>query len=147
MDTQEGTSLNVKELLELRHEAAASKTRYKKSADAVLKGFDETIDSIDAMLSEQLDATGQTQGVAIIDTPDGKVHTSYFKAMARKFSVSSKEMLVNWANEHSFAHIFTATVNSETVKEYVDQFGELPPGIDTFQKVSIGFRRKAHIDA
>lgn len=56
--------------------------------------------------------------------------------------VKDMEALVNWASETGNTAILQKRVSSGVFKEYFEQNGEYPPGIEAYNKSTLNFRRQ-----
>ncbi len=119
----------VKVYVQLRDRREQRKTEFK-AADSADESKQEKIEAI-------LLARYQEQGIESARTQYG---TAY-KAKEGYASVADKDALWQYVNEHNARALLTITANRKEVRAHIDEYGELPPGVNWREEIRIRVNR------
>lgn len=120
----------VKTFLYLREQRELTKDRWERR-DAVLRSAQDLIESA-------LGVFLQTHNQQGLNTKYGSVFTSA-QSTAR---VADKDAFLSFLRANNNWELATVAANKATVTGYLEDKGELPPGIDWSQRIKVQIRRK-----
>lgn len=118
----------VQEFVALRDK----KSEVTAKAKDVVSGLERKMSDIESRILELMG-----DGIESIRTRNG---TAY-KSLKRQTSVAGWDDFLPWIKETDNWHMLTRAANKAAVIEYLEEEGELPPGINLYSQVAINVRK------
>lgn len=119
----------TEEYIALRDEKKAICSRH---ADE-LAPLSDRMAAIEATMLARLDA----QGVQSVKTTKGTA----FKKTSTSFSVGDPDALFPWIEANGRTDMLSRSIRPDAMREYAEQHGTLPPGVEVFAKTVVQFRK------
>jgi len=95
--------------------------------------FNRAMEKIENLLMARLDAEGEESK----RTP----HGTCYKAVHTRAKVSDRDAFLHFVTEHDAWDFVESRVNGKAVEKYVEEHGDVPPGVKTTRYVKVGVRR------
>lgn len=99
---------------------------------------DERLKTIQAKIEAFLLEEAERAGVSSFSTTEGTA----FKKVKTLYNVSDGEVFYRWVNETGEAEMLQKRLSPDAVKSFVEETGDLPPGVSMVNELVIQIRRK-----
>lgn len=106
----------------------------KEEAERKVKDINEEISKIEYEIISAM----EEQGTDRVSNSSGTVSLK----VEMYPQVEDMESLVNWCAENNRPDMIQKRVSSTAFKEYFEEMNEFPDGIKTYEKKSLGFRKR-----
>jgi hypothetical protein len=116
----------VDELYELRVK--------KDELNAQLTEINKQIDALEYQILQDMETAG-------VDSVKSNLATATMKVKLYP-QVKDMEALVAWANENGKPEILQRRVSEGVFKDFYEETGAYPDGVDAFQKTTLNFRKR-----
>jgi hypothetical protein len=119
----------VQKYVQLRDAKASYVKRFKDKVEKV----DEAMSKLEAVLLQQLEATGADS----IKTKSGTA----FKTRKTSATVSDWDAVLNYVLDNKLFNLLEKRVSKNAVVEFKEANNDLPPGVSWREELAIGVRR------
>ena len=119
----------VRAYRKIRDARAKLKAEYE-AEDGELK---KNLDRLEAAFQKEF----SEQGVTSIKTDEGVV----FRQTLTKASISDSSVFLPWVREHDALDMLQKRVTVKNVTDYIEEFGETPPGITIYREHQVRVRK------
>ncbi len=119
----------IEKYIELRDKKAELAAAYKKK----VAGLDSALDQLEVILLEKLNEIG-------MDSAKGATGTVY-KSKRTSATVADWDYVLDHIQKNELWNMLEKRVSKQAVEQYVEEHGELPPGINWREEVVVNIRR------
>jgi len=119
----------VEAFVELRDRKKEMEARHKEELAPTLRKMEKALNLIEGIMNEQ--------GVESVRTQYG----TPYKSVLSRVKITDWEAARNFVDENNLGHWYTRTLSKEGVETYLEEFGELPPGVEITRITNINVKR------
>lgn len=119
----------IEKYIELRDKKAELSAAYKKK----VAGLDAALDQLEVILLEKLNEIG-------MDSAKGSTGTVY-KSKRTSATVADWDYVLDHIQKNELWNMLEKRVSKQAVEQYVEEHGDLPPGINWREEVVVNIRR------
>lgn len=119
----------IEKYIELRDKKAELSAAYKKK----IAGLDAALDQLEVILLEKLNEIG-------MDSAKGSTGTVY-KSKRTSATVADWDYVLDHIQKNELWNMLEKRVSKQAVEQYVEEHGDLPPGINWREEVVVNIRR------
>lgn len=122
----------IKELVEEYVALRDKKSEVAAKAKEVAARIERKLEELQRLILEEME-----DGVESIRTEAGTV----YKATRRSTTVAGWDNFLPWVQQTDNWHMLTKAANKTAVLEYLDEYEELPPGINLYSELTLNVNR------
>jgi len=119
----------IEKYIELRDKKTELSAAYKKK----VAGLDSALDQLEAVLLEKLNEIG-------MDSAKGSTGTVY-KSKRTSATVADWDYVLDHIQKNELWNMLEKRVSKQAVEQYVEEHGDLPPGINWREELVVNIRR------
>lgn len=119
----------IEKYIELRDKKSDLSAAYKKK----VAGLDAALDQLEAILLEKLNEIG-------MDSAKGSTGTVY-KSKRTSATVADWDYVLDYIQKNELWNMLEKRVSKQAVEQYVEEHGNLPPGINWREELVVNIRR------
>lgn len=119
----------VRAYMKIRDARAKLKKQYEEQ--------DKELKSKISMLEAEFQKAFAETGTTSIKTPDGIV----FRQTTTKASISDTSTFLPWVRDNDALDMLQKRVTVKNVTDYIEEFGETPPGITIYREHEVRIRK------
>jgi hypothetical protein len=119
----------IEKYIELRDKKTELSAAYKKK----VAGLDAALDQLEAILLEKLNEIG-------MDSAKGSTGTVY-KSKRTSATVADWDYVLDHIQKNELWNMLEKRVSKQAVEQYVEEHGDLPPGINWREELVVNIRR------
>jgi hypothetical protein len=119
----------IEKYIELRDKKSELSAAYKKK----VAGLDAALDQLEAILLEKLNEIG-------MDSAKGSTGTVY-KSRRTSATVADWDYVLDHIQKNELWNMLEKRVSKQAVEQYVEEHGNLPPGINWREELVVNIRR------
>lgn len=119
----------IEKYIELRDKKSELSAAYKKK----VAGLDAALDQLEAILLEKLNEIG-------MDSAKGSTGTVY-KSRRTSATVADWDYVLDHIQKNELWNMLEKRVSKQAVEQYVEEHGDLPPGINWREELVVNIRR------
>jgi len=110
-----------------------ARAELKREFEAKDKELREKLQMLEAEFQKAFSESGTTS----IKTPDGVV----FRQTTTKASIADTSTFLPWVRENDALDMLQKRVTVKAVTDYIEEFGETPPGITVYREHEVRIRK------
>ena len=119
----------VEAFVALRDQKKEMEERHKEELAPTVRRMDMALKLIEQIMNEQ--------GVESVRTRFG----TPYKTVLSRVKITDWEAARNFVDENNLGHWYTRSLSKEGVETYLEEYGELPPGVDITRITNINVKR------